>query len=95
MDFLLSQIVPAVIVLMANLLSGHHNSSRWKTITAIFGWTAAISFTLGIFTATLLPENIAKNFLFQIFGFSILTALSRDYELILRPLFNKKDKSHD
>jgi hypothetical protein len=89
MDFLSSQLVPAIIVLMASLLSGHHNSIRWETITAIFGWAAALSLALGLLAQVFIPESAANKFLFQIFGFSMLTALSRDYERILRPLFNK------
>ena len=38
-----SQIVPAVIILIANLLSGQHSSLRWETVTAVFGWGAGIS----------------------------------------------------
>lgn len=95
MDFLSSQIVPAIIVLAATLLSGSHGSYRWETITAIFGWAGAISLALGILAAIFFPGSTAKNFLFQIFGFSMLTALSRDYERILHPLFNRKDKKHD
>ena len=32
-----TQIVPAVIIFVANLLSGKYGSLRWETITAIFG----------------------------------------------------------
>jgi len=95
MDFLSSQIVPAIIVLVATLLSGDHGSSRWEIVTAIFGWVAATSLLFGILAAIFFPETTAKHFLFQIFGFSILTALARDYERILYPLFNRKDKKHE
>jgi len=43
MDFS-TQIVPAVIILFANLLSGNHGSKRWETVTAVFGWAAIVSF---------------------------------------------------
>jgi len=41
-----TQIVPAIIVLAANLMSGKHGSIRWETVTAIFGWTAGLSLIL-------------------------------------------------
>jgi hypothetical protein len=86
MDFL-EQIVPAVIILVANLMSGPHTSFRWETVTAIFGWTAAASMIALIATSILLGHTAATSYLLQLTGFSLLTALSRDYEKILRPLF--------
>ena len=88
MDFS-SQIVHAVIVLMANLLSGRHGSSRWETVTAVFGWAAVVSLPAYFLAVMLFPGSPAKDFLVQIAGFSLLTALSRDYERILHPLFNR------
>jgi lysylphosphatidylglycerol synthetase-like protein (DUF2156 family) len=82
-----TQIVPAVILLSANLLSGKHGSFRWKTVTAIFGWTAIISLIL-FFVLTIFGHgSILKDYILQIFGFCLLTALSRDYERILHPIF--------
>jgi len=86
MDFS-TQIVPAVIVLIANLLSGKHGSIRWETVTAIFGWTAGLSLILFLVLSVFLPEHVAKNYILQISGFCLLTALARDYERILHPLF--------
>lgn len=83
-----SQIVPAVIVLVANLLSGKHGSSRWETVTAVFGWATVISLPVYFLALMLYPGSPAKDYLMQIAGFSLLTALSRDYERILHPLFN-------
>lgn len=88
MDFS-SQIVPAVIVLVGNLLSGKHGSSRWEKVTAVFGWVAAVSLIAYFLAAMFFPGSIAKDFLLQILCFSLLTALSRDYERILHPLFNR------
>ncbi len=42
MDFM-TQIVPAVIVLFANLAGGSHDSSKYEIWTAAFGWTFFIS----------------------------------------------------
>lgn len=86
MDFS-SQIVPAVIVLLGNLLSGKHGSARWENVTAVFGWAAVVSLIAYFPVAILLPGNLAKDFLLQILSFSLLSALSRDYERILQPLF--------
>lgn len=88
MDFS-SQIVPAVIVLVGNLLSGKNGSSRWESVTAVFGWTAAVSLVAFLLAAIFFPGTPAKDFLLQILAFSLLTALSRDYERILHPLFNR------
>lgn len=82
-----TQIVPAVIILVANLLSGKHGSLRWETVTAFFGWSAAISFVSFLAVRILARDSAANGYLLQILGFCLLTALSRDYERILRPFF--------
>lgn len=86
MDFS-SQVVPAVIILIANLLSGNHSSLRWETITAVFGWGAAISMLVWFAACMFLPNSAATPYLAQVAGFSLITALSRDYEKLLSPLF--------
>ncbi len=86
MDFS-SQIVPAVIILVANLLSGKHTSLRWEYVTAIFGWGAVISLPAFLVVIIFFPGSSIANYLGQIAGFCTLTALSRDYERILKPLF--------
>ncbi len=83
-----TQIVPAVIILVANLLSGKHGSLRWETVTAIFGWSAGFSLIALLLVTIFAHDSAAKDYLSQIFGFCLLTALSRDYERILRPLFH-------
>lgn len=92
MDFA-SQLIPAVIILFANLLGGDHEFKRWEIVTAMFGWAAGCSFILYLIVSILYPETVALDYLLQLFGFSLLAALSRDYERILKPLFNKKNKS--
>ena len=92
MDFA-SQLIPAVIILFANLLGGDHESKRWEIVTAMFGWTSGCSFILYFIASILYPDSVALDYLLQLFGFSLLAALSRDYERILKPLFNKKNKS--
>lgn len=45
MDFM-TQIVPAVIVMLANLAGGSHDSPKYEIWTAVFGWTFCISIIL-------------------------------------------------
>lgn len=88
MGFFASQIVPAVAVLAANLLSGRHGSLRWEVVSALFGWAAAITLaTWLVIHVFWWHPSVIKDYLLQIFSFCLLTALSRDYEKILRPLF--------
>ncbi len=82
-----SQIVPALIMLLANLLSGRHGSLRWETVTAIFGWAGAGSLLVLLGVRIFAPDSNVEPYLIQLFGFTFLTALSRDYEKILAPLF--------
>ncbi len=87
MDFV-TQIVPALIVILANLAGGSHESPKYEIWTAIFGWMASVSLILVFLSGWLWPE--AQPYLLQVSGFSLLTALTRDYEKILKPFFNKK-----
>ena len=82
-----SQIVPAVVVLVANLLSGRHGSIRWETVTAIFGWGIAAGIAGFVFASVFASDSAMSRYFAQIAGFCLLTALSRDYERILWPLF--------
>lgn len=86
MDFSF-QVVPVVIILIANLLSGHHPSLRWETVTAVFGWDAAVSLLAWLVAYTCFPSSAATPYLGQVSGFCLIIALSRDYEKILKPLF--------
>lgn len=86
MDFL-SQVIPATVVLAANLLSGPHSSLRWEYVTAVFGWSACIGLVGFLIAHIAFPSSSVDTYLFQLFVFCLLTALSRDYERILRPLF--------
>jgi hypothetical protein len=84
----MDQLVPAAFIVLANVLSGPHSSLRWEIGTAIFGWTAGITmitwssfFLLGF--ATLASYSL------QVFSFALLTVVSRDYERVLKPVFEK------
>lgn len=82
-----SQVVPALIILLANLLSGPHSSLRWEWVTAVFGWGTLVFMVLGLISSAAPKPFDYSLFFFQAAGFCLLTALSRDYEKILRPLF--------
>ena len=87
MDFM-TQIVPAVIVMLANLAGGSHESPKYEIWTAVFGWTFCVSIVLAFLSGWIWAG--ATPYLLQVSGFSLLTALTRDYEKILKPLFNGK-----
>ncbi|NNM65932.1 MAG: hypothetical protein HKL99_15230 [Burkholderiales bacterium] len=87
---ILSQVIPALIILAANLLGGTHGSRRWEVVTAIFGWTALFGLIASILTSMITRHGSIAEYLWQITGFSLITALSRDYEKILHPIFNRK-----
>ena len=81
------QLIPAIVIIFANLMSGKQGSREWEVVTAIFGWTACLSLILYVFSIYLFPEF--SIYLTQLFGFSLISALSRDYEKILKPFFKK------
>lgn len=83
-----SQFVPAVIILIANLLSGKHSSLRWEYVTAVFGWAAAITLPLWILAIFFYSDASFTPYVGQVACFSLITALARDYERILHPLFS-------
>ena len=82
-----SQIVPAVVILVANLFSGRHGSVRWETVTAVFGWGAGIGLLAAVASTVFASTSPMTAYLWQVAAFCLLTALSRDYEKLLRPLF--------
>lgn len=81
-------IVPAVIVLFGNLFSGDRGSQSWENVTAIFGWTAGLSFVTAFVGMWVWPEA-ARSYLFPCFAFCLLQALSRDYERLLGPFIDR------
>jgi uncharacterized membrane protein YuzA (DUF378 family) len=83
---LTDQLVPAVILLTANLMSGRHGSKRYEVVTAVFGWTTLITVIAFFVVNVAATHSPIKPYLFQVWSFSLLTVLSRDYEKILRPL---------
>lgn len=84
---LTDQLVPAVILLAANLMSGRHGSMRYEVVTAVFGWTLAITLVAFLVFSIVAPHSPIKPYLLQVWSFCLLTVLSRDYEKVLRPFF--------
>jgi hypothetical protein len=82
-----TQIVPAIVLLVANLMSGPHTSLRWEKVTAVFGWGTLFSVLALVGVSIVNPDSAAIDYLLQAAGFCLLTALSRDYERILKLLF--------
>jgi len=66
MDFL-SQVIPATVVLAANLLSGPHSSLRWEYVTAVFGWSACIGLVGFLIAHIAFPSSSVDTYLFQLF----------------------------
>ena len=105
MDFLSDQIIPAIIVLVGNIFGGPHGSRRWEIVTAAFGWTALVAVLLWVLleiavylSAAIgtgidlgdMGREIVRKYLLQTFGFALLSAITRDYEKMLFPFFNRK-----
>ncbi|KJZ04720.1 hypothetical protein [Pseudoalteromonas piscicida] len=80
--------IPALIIIFANLYGGEHKSERYAIVTAIFGWLSVVCIVfwmgLGWFYSSV------ANYFLQVGIFSMVTALSRDYERLLKLLFDKK-----
>lgn len=94
-----SILIPTLIIFVTNVFSGTHGSIQYEKMTAIFGWCAGISLSaLFIVYVLLIPFPLpwlsySKNLLAEIFYFSLLTALSRDYEKIIKPIVDKIHKN--
>lgn len=87
MDFS-SQIVPALVIIAANVFSGDTESNRWECVTAVFGWSGVVTLVSYLATTLFLPPtNSMRIYLGQVAVFSLTTAISRDYEKRLKPLF--------
>ncbi len=80
----MDHLIPAIIILISNLFSGDHNSRSYEIVTAIFGAFSAITFIL-IFIP-IFSNIIPSKILIEIFGFSLITALARDYEKLIKKL---------
>lgn len=87
---------PAAIVLFGNLFSGKYGSKRWEFVTACYGWLTVLSivaYMIGLFAVIFTDLGVSKetfnSYMVPIIGFAMMQALSRDYEKILRPFFDR------
>ena len=86
-------VITAALVFAGNLLSGRRGSWHYENVTAVFGWTAAITFPLWVVAYTVSPffpaaQSVADT-LFPVWTFCILTALARDGYKVLKPSFDR------
>jgi hypothetical protein len=80
---LITDIVPAIVIVLCNVWGGEPGTPPYDRTTAWFGWAAGL---------TMIPALIMSGSIFrEIFLFSLIAALSRDYEPLLRRV---RDKWH-
>ena len=73
---LITDIVPAIVIVLCNVYGGEPGTHQYQFTTAWFGWMAV---------ATMLPALFMPGSLVcDVFLFSLIAALSRDYEPTLR-----------
>ncbi len=80
-------IIPAIIIIFANLFGGKHGSNRYEIISASFYWLGATCLILVFISGWFFPS--IQSYFIQTALFLIITALARDFEKLLKPLFNK------
>jgi hypothetical protein len=89
-------VIPSIIIAITNIFSHESGSDRYEQITAIFGYAAAIFLAVSlilsiltfVFLITKIPFQklvIIQKITYQIFLLNAVTAISRDYEKILKP----------
>ena len=100
-------IIPGIVILLGNLFSGSYKSRQWEIVTAMFGWTAAVAFILALvchalelasfFLVGKVPafEYLATRVFWPVAGFSLVQAVSRDWEEILKPIVDQWVKSRE
>ena len=89
MDFV-NPWIPALIIIVSNVFGGEHDSERYSIVTAFFGWLAGICILLGLLIGFFSSDF--SSYFYQVGMFSMITAISRDYERILKPFFKSKGK---
>lgn len=89
MDFV-NPWIPAAIIIFSNVFGGEHDSQRYSVVTAFFGWLAGICILLWLLLGVFSSDF--SSYFFQVGIFSLITAVSRDYERIFKTLFKSKGK---
>ena len=82
-------IIPAVVILIGNLFSGAPGSNNWQNVTALFGWGSCISLAAWFVVSFTSLASWGHEYLVPVFGFCLLQALTRDYERLLKPCFDR------
>jgi len=82
-------VIPSLVILLANLLSGPHGTLRWEQVTAIFGWASLVGIFGYLITVSIVPGLDIHGYFLQLAVFSLVTALSRDYEKMLKPIADR------
>lgn len=82
-------VVPGLIILIGNLLSGPHGTITYEIVTACYGWAAVFSLSLWMLVSVFFSQDAANTYLIPVFGLCLIQALSRDYEKMLRPIVDK------
>lgn len=82
MSIWITTVIPAAIIVLSNVFSGHHESRRYELITMCFG--------LMVLPAALWWMTTASPLAQQISFLCLIAALSRDYEKLLKRLFGRR-----
>ena len=88
MDYL----IPATIIVIGDLFSGHPGSKRWELIIALFGLTGLVSIMLLVLpftrTSSAIPSWVHEGLL-STAGYCLLPAVTRDWERIFKLAFRR------
>ena len=83
-------IVPASVIVIANLFSGDRNSKSWEAVSTVFGVTVFLSTIFYLVGSSLYPENALVALLPDVAVFCLVSVLARDYEKILASIFLRR-----
>lgn len=81
-------LIPATVIVVGNLFSGPPGSRSWEIVTAVFGWATIVCVILSMAAYALGADRLLEAILLPAAAFSLIQALSRDYERILQPVKN-------
>jgi hypothetical protein len=79
-------LIPAIVILIANIFSVDHESISYKRVTKIFLSAFFISILLIFFFYFTNKIGRWDAVLLKIAGFCLITALARDYERVIKKI---------
>ncbi len=82
-NFLISTLLPAVVILGLALWPVPRGSLAWERITAGFGWLAGLSLATWLLARLVVSDAARIEWLWQLWLYAMFTALGRDYERLL------------